>query len=166
VFAEDFLEQLAIADVSFVVVGGLALQLHGFQRMTYDLDLVLAMSPTNLEKFITVAKQFRLRPTVPVSIDALKNPDQIDEWYREKGMLAFSLREPESGGYVVDVLVRSEVPFTELLAQSTQAEMKGHSIGIASVDHLLIMKRVANRPKDQLDVVALEKIQKGLDPNG
>jgi len=30
---------------------------------------------------------------------------------------------------------------------------------------LLAMKRMANRPKDQLDVLALEKIRCGEDPN-
>ena len=30
---------------------------------------------------------------------------------------------------------------------------------------MLTMKRIANRPKDQLDVVALEKIKRGEDPN-
>jgi hypothetical protein len=29
----------------------------------------------------------------------------------------------------------------------------------------LTMKRAANRPKDQLDIVALEKIKRGEDPN-
>ena len=32
-------------------------------------------------------------------------------------------------------------------------------------DDLLAMKRIANRPKDQLDIVALEKIKRGEDPN-
>jgi len=27
------------------------------------------------------------------------------------------------------------------------------------------MKRIANRPKDQLDIAALEKIKRGEDPN-
>lgn len=36
----------------------------------------------------------------------------------------------------------------------------------AHVEHLLEMKRAANRPKDQLDIAALEKIQRGEDPNG
>jgi hypothetical protein len=30
---------------------------------------------------------------------------------------------------------------------------------------MLTMKRISNRPKDQLDIVALEKIKRGEDPN-
>ena len=36
---------------------------------------------------------------------------------------------------------------------------------IASIDNLIVMKRAANRPKDQLDIAALEKIKRGEDPN-
>lgn len=38
-------------------------------------------------------------------------------------------------------------------------------VKIASIDDLLGMKRAANRPKDRLDVVVLEKIKRGEDPN-
>lgn len=36
---------------------------------------------------------------------------------------------------------------------------------VAAIDDLLAMKRMANRPKDQLDILALEKIRRGEDPN-
>jgi hypothetical protein len=165
-FSESFIEQLVLGEVSFVIVGGMAMQLHGFQRMTYDLDLALAMDADNLRKFVTIAKRNGLRPTVPVSIESLEDPQQIDTWYREKGMLAFSLREPSAAGYVVDILVRPEVKFSELRADAVRVEFKGGSGLIASLDHLLVMKRRANRPKDQVDMIALEKLKKGLDPNG
>jgi hypothetical protein len=41
----------------------------------------------------------------------------------------------------------------------------GRSVAIASIEDLLVMKQFANRPKDQLDVAALEKIKRGEDPN-
>jgi hypothetical protein len=134
--------------------------------MTYDLDLVLAMTEINLIKFVVVARRFGLQPTVPVPIESLQDPTLIDQWYRDKGMLAFSLREPGAGGYVVDILVRPEVPFLELSAESTPAKINSETVGIASVEHLLVMKRSAGRPKDLLDIAALEKIQRGQDPNG
>ncbi len=161
----ELLQSLSDEHVQYVLVGGLAVQLHGFLRATFDIALVLAMNDENLIRFITVAKQHGLVPAIPVPIDSLRNASQIDQWHREKGMLSFSLREPHIGGSVVDVLVRPEVPFDRLAASAVVGELFGRRVQIASIEDLLAMKRNANRPKDQLDIVALEKIRRGEDPN-
>ena len=160
----DILRALTDSGVQFVLVGGFAVQLHGFVRTTIDLDLVLAMDDANLTKFIDVANQFGLAPIIPVSIDSLKNANQIDQWHKEKGMLAFALREPQVSGSVIDVLVRPEVTFDKLEADAAAVDLFGRTVKIASIEHLLFMKRIANRPKDRIDVEALEKIQRGEDP--
>ena len=160
----DILRALTDAKVQFVLVGGFAVQLHGFVRTTLDLDLVLAMDEANLTLFIEVAKQFELAPVIPVSIDSLKNAKQIDQWHKEKGMLAFALREPQVSGSVIDVLVRPEVTFDALQVGAATVDLFGRSVKVASIEHLLFMKRIANRPKDRIDIEALEKIQRGQDP--
>lgn len=161
----ELLQSLADARVSYVLVGGLAVQLHGYMRSTLDIDLVLAMDQVNLERFIGVARQFGLQPNIPVPLEALCNASQIETWYREKGMLAFSLREPQAGGMVVDVLVRPPLPFDQLAHNAVVGELFGRAVKIAAIDDLLAMKRIANRPKDRLDIDALEKIQRGEDPD-
>lgn len=123
------------------------------------------MNDENLVRFIAVANRYGLVPVIPVPIDLLRNASQIDRWHREKGMLAFALREPHIGGSVVDVLMRPEVPFDRLMANAVAGELFGRRVQIASIDDLIAMKRIANRPKDQLDIVALEKIGRGEDPN-
>ena len=125
----------------------------------------MAMNDDNLSRFIDVAKRHGLVPVIPVPIDSLKDSDQIDKWHREKSMLAFALREPQPGGSVVDVLVRPEVPYEKLRTKAVAGSLFGNTVWIAGIDDLLAMKRVANRPKDQLDIVALEKIKRGEDPN-
>ena len=163
--AVELLQALSDGQVQYVLVGGLAVQLHGFLRSTFDIDLVLAMNDGNLSRFIAVAQGYGLVPVIPVAMDSLRNASLIDQWHREKGMLAFALREPHVGGSVVDVLVRSDVPYDRLMANAVAGELFGRKVWIASIDDLLVMKRIANRPKDQLDVAALEKIKRGEDPN-
>jgi hypothetical protein len=161
----ELLQSLADAGVEYVLVGGLAVQLHGFMRATIDIDLVLAMNDANLQRFIGVANACGLQPNMPVPIDVLRNASQIETWHREKGMLAFSLREPQAGGKVIDILVRPEVPFDRLVRNAIRGELFGRKVMIAAIDDLLEMKRLANRPKDRLDIEALEKIKRGEDPN-
>jgi hypothetical protein len=161
----ELLCALSAAQIRYVLVGGMAVQLHGYMRSTFDIDLVLAMNDENLVRFIDVAKRFGLIPSIPVSIDSLRNAEQIEQWHREKGMLAFALREPQIGGGVVDILVRPEVPFDRLMNNAVAGQLFAQQVWIASIDDLLTMKRVANRPKDLLDIAALEKIKRGEDPN-
>ena len=160
----DILRSLVDSGVQFVLVGGFAVQLHGFVRATLDLDLVLAMDDENLTRFIDVAKAHGLAPVIPVPIESLKNAAQIDQWHREKGMLAFALREPQIAGSVIDVLVRPDVPFDALLQDAVPVVLFDRTVMIASIDKLLVMKRIANRPKDRNDIEALEKIKQGKDP--
>ena len=82
------LQSLSEEKVQYVLVGGLAVQLHGYMRSTFDMDLVLAMNDENLKRFIAVAKRIGLAPSIPVPMDSLRNAAQIEQWYREKGMLA------------------------------------------------------------------------------
>lgn len=161
----ELLHSLAEGQVQYVLVGGMAVQLHGFMRSTFDIDLVLAMDDENLVRFIGVAKHFGLVPSIPVPIESLRNSGQIEQWHREKGMLAFALREPQAGGGVVDIPVRPEVSFEQLMENAVAGKLFGQQVWIAAIDDLLTMKRIANRPKDRLDIEALQKIKRGEDPN-
>jgi hypothetical protein len=161
----ELLGALSESGVRYVLVGGIAIQLHGYMRATFDVDLVLAMDDANLSRFIDVAVRLGLKPSIPVPIDSLRNAAQIEQWHREKGMPAFALREPRVGGGIVDVLVRPAVPFEQLHRNAVMGALSGRQVPIASVDDLLTMKRHANRDKDRLDIAALEKIKRGEDPN-
>ena len=155
----DLLKTLNDADVDYVLVGGLAVTLHGYQRLTMDVDVVLAMSDANLEKFIDCAKAAKLRPVLPINIDALRDAAQIDQWHREKGMLAFALRGPDMMATVIDVLVRPVVRFEELSRNAIVKRVGPLSIHVASIDDLIRLKTGTGRSKDALDIEELRKIQ-------
>jgi hypothetical protein len=155
----DLLKMLDEAKVEFVLVGGLAVALQGYQRVTMDVDVVLAMNEENLQRFLTAAKSSGLRPTIPVAIESLANPELIEQWYREKGMLAFSLRGSQTMATVIDILVKPVVPFADLRRAATIVEVGAISIPVASIDHLIAMKTGTGRSKDAIDIEELRKIQ-------
>lgn len=155
----NLINMLAKAEVEFVLVGGLAVALHGYQRVTMDVDVVLAMDADNLNKFLSVAKASDLRPTIPVNLDALANQELIEKWYQEKGMLAFSLRGPEAIATVMDILVRPAVLFDDLRRDATMVKVGLINIPVASIEHLIVMKTGTGRSKDLIDIEELRKIQ-------
>ena len=168
----DLLKMLAGAKVDFVLVGGLAVALRGYSRFTVDVDVALAMDAENLRKFIAAAKLAGLTPSIPVPMESLTQPELIEQWYREmgqagkprsgcsqKGMLAFSLRTAETRPLVLDVLVKPVVPYGELREQATLLDIGELKIAVASIDHLIAMKKDTGRSKDQIDIEELRKIQ-------
>ncbi len=153
------LKTLADADVEFVLVGGLAVALHGYQRVTMDVDVVLAMDGDNLQRFLSAAQASGLRPTMPVQLDALAQPNLLEQWFREKGMLAFSLRGAETMATVLDILIRPVIPFADLRHSAIMVEVGAISIPVASIEHLIALKTDTGRSKDKIDIEELKKIQ-------
>lgn len=80
----DLIKLLADKEIDFVLIGGLTVALQGYQRVTMDVDVVLAMEPDNLDRFIAAAKDAGLRPTIPVPIESLARPELIEQWHRER----------------------------------------------------------------------------------
>jgi hypothetical protein len=155
----DLLGMLAKSEVDFVLVGGLAVALRGYARFTVDVDVVLAMDAANLQRFIAAADSAGLRPSIPVPLASLAQPDLIEQWHREKGMLAFSLRTADTVPLVLDVLVKPVVPYAELRQQATLLDVGELPIAVASIEHLIAMKTGTGRSKDQIDIDELRKIQ-------
>lgn len=160
----DLIELLTEKKIDFVLVGGLAVALQGYQRMTLDVDIVLAMESGNLDRFIAAAREAGLRPTIPVPIESLASPELIDQWHREKGMLAFSLRGAEARATVLDVLVKPVVPYADLRRDALSVELGRARVPVASIPHLIAMKTGTGRGKDQIDVEELKKLMPGDAP--
>lgn len=156
------LATLSDAGVDYVLIGGLAVTLHGYQRVTLDVDVVLSMNDANLAKFIDSAKAAGLKPVLPIEIEALRDSALIERWHREKGMRAFALRIPDAMAAVIDVLVRPVVSFDELKRNAVVKHVGPLSIPVASIDDLIRLKTGTGRSKDVLDIEELEKIKRQL----
>lgn len=157
---ESIFQILNTAGVRYVVVGGLATVLHGYARLTADVDLAVDLAPEEATKMIRtlVAKGFR--PQVPVPPEAFADPDAREVWLRDKHMLAFSLVDQVNPMRVVDLLLKPDVPFEELLDRSEEVVLNSTTVRIASIDDLIALKRHAGRPQDLADIEQLEAIRR------
>jgi hypothetical protein len=99
-----------------------------------------------------------LRPTAPVDPVGFADESVREGWFADKGMLVFSLRDPDDPMRQVDLFTRSPLPFEELWSRSTQVDLEGTSVRVASLEDLITMKRASGRPLDLDDVEVLEAI--------
>jgi hypothetical protein len=66
--------QILNTGVRYVVVGGLATVLHGYARLTADVDLAVDLAPEEATKMIRALVASGFRPQVPVSPEEFANP--------------------------------------------------------------------------------------------
>lgn len=119
------------------------------------------MDPDNLARFISGAKRAGLKPTLPVPIESLTDSGLIEQWHREKGMLAFSLRAAEAQATVIAILVRPVVPYADLRRDAMVIEVGNCRVPVASIDHLIAMKTGTGRSRDAIDVEELGRLKFG-----
>jgi len=143
-FYLDLFRALQEEKVRYLVVGGVAVNLHGAERLTMDVDLMLALDAANLGRLVAVARSFPLEPVAPVSLEDVADAVKVAEWIRDRGMLAFALRSSEPATPTVGVLVKPDVPFDEAWARRVLRTVVGVEIPIASFEDIIRLKADAN----------------------
>ncbi len=146
------------AGAGFVVVGGLAVVMHGYARLTADIDLVVDLSPGEAIKAVAALERIGLVPRAPVPARDFAHPDKRREWIAEKGMRVFTMHDPRRPLVEVDLFVDPPIDFAELASRASWQMVAGQRVRIAAIDDLVAMKRLAGRPKDLEDIAALEAI--------
>lgn len=146
------LAALVTRGVDFVVIGGMAAVVHGSPRMTQDLDVSFAVDPANLKVLgdALVALGARLRGV----------PDDVPFVPDGRTLRAVDVLTLDTDGGALDVLARPSgaPPYAELRRGADRYELGGFAVLVASIPHLIAMKRTAGRLKDLADIAELEAI--------
>ncbi len=142
----------------YLVVGGVAVVLHGHPRFTADLDLVLALDRQNLEAAIASLRGLGYCPRAAVPIEDLTDAEARRAWVEEKGMTVFSLWSREIPATEIDVFVTEPFDFDAAYGRALRADLGEVMVTVASIGDLVAMKRRAGRQVDLEDVRALEAI--------
>jgi len=143
-----------------VTVGGLALVLHGIDRLTADLDLAADLAPAAASELVDALLEAGYRPAAPVDARLFADPIIRSAWRQERGMQVFSLWDTTGKRPTIDIFTDCPVPFEELWRDAINVEVAdGIPARVASVDHLIRLKRVAGRPQDLADIRRLEDLR-------
>jgi len=136
-------ETLIRHGVDFVVVGGIAGLAHGSAYPTFDLDIAYARERPNLERLARALRELdvTLRGAPP------DLPFQVDARTLENGA-NFTFDSPHGKFDVLGELDGSG-GYERLRMGAIVQTIEGCEVRVASIDHLIQMKRAANRPKDR-----------------
>jgi len=146
------------AGVRYLVVGGVAVVLHGYLRTTGDLDLVLQLEPDNLERAVAALKGLGYRPRAPVALDAFADAAQRESWRRDKGLTVFSLWNPTQPALEVDLFVSEPFDFDTVYGRAVRVDLETTEATVIALEDLKAMKQRVGRPRDVEDVAALDAL--------
>jgi hypothetical protein len=156
----ELLKAMENDGIRYVVVGGVAVILHGFVRASMDLDIVISLDSKNTHQFIDLVSRLGYRSKAPVPLSDFADPAKRKEWLESKGMIVFSLHHAKRYEELVDVFINDVVPFEELFGRRVKIALSECSVNIASRQDLKTMKRIAGRPQDLEDIKALDELDR------
>lgn len=154
---EKTLTLLSDSGVQFVIIGGLAITIHGSSYVTFDLDICYARDDENL---IRLARAFQ--PINPRLRDApVGLPFRCDEETLKRG-LNFTLTTD-----IGDIDLIGEVTgvgdYLVVAAASMPVELFGRQYAVLTLDALIASKRAAGRPKDLQVLPELEALREATE---
>lgn len=144
------------ANVEYVIVGGLATILHGYARLTADIDLVINLDPQEAVKAIKAITGIGLKPRLPVDPMLFTDEAVRESWINDKNMLVFSFFQPENPLLILDVFVREPFPFQQMAQRAVSMDLGGITVPVCAISDLIAMKQKAGRAKDLEDIKYLQ----------
>jgi predicted nucleotidyltransferase len=137
------LEPLVRHGVDFVLIGGMAGIAQGSNYPSFDLDVAYSRDKANVSRLVAALKEIGVRLRgAPADVSF-----QLDERAIENGA-NFTFVTP-FGDFDVLADIAGIRSYDELRVKAEEKEYFGLSVRVASLDHLIAMKRAANRPKDR-----------------
>jgi hypothetical protein len=140
---EKLLENLARAEVRFIVVGGVAVALNGFVRTTDDVDILIEQSTQNVSRLLTALAFFGEGHARELS---QKDFNQTEG----------AVRVIEDFPLDIFTMMRG-LSYGDLSGEVRQTEINGATIDFLNANGLIRLKADSTREKDQIDIAALRK---------
>ncbi len=152
--APGIVRHLVSQHVDFVVVGGLAMAVHGSSYLTKDLDVCYNRTAANLAAIVTALAP--LHPYLRGGPPGL--PFRLDVPTLQAGLNFTFITD------LGDLDLLGEVSgigdYSQALAQSQEEEMFGMRVRVLTLDGLIAAKKAAGRNKDRAHVLELEELKK------
>jgi len=160
VFYEQVFRKLNKKRVRYLVVGGIAVNLHGFPRVTGDLDIMLDLNDgKSVNGFVEVVKVLGFKPKIPVQVDDFAIPSKRKSWIEEKNMKVFSVYNPSQEIEHIDVLIENLIDFDKAYKTREIVNAGNLKVPVVSIDDLIKLKKISGRKRDEIDIAALKEIK-------
>jgi hypothetical protein len=153
---ERLLRALDAHRVEYVIIGGVAVAIHGYLRATKDLDIMIAPDPENVARLWGFIEEVAAEPLAIGDFEANEMPLPFEPQSIIDGGGNWLLRTT-FGRIDVMQYAPGAPEYEELADRSSLRELSGMAepVRVCSFDDLIAMKRTANRDVDRIDLQRL-----------
>lgn len=145
---EKLLVLLAERGVQFVVVGGIAVTLHGYVRLTEDVDLLVEDSAANIDLLLSTLAGYG---------EGFASELTREDFDDSEGAIRIV---EESEQCQIDIFTRmSGRRYADVVTDAETFAIRANTIRYASKASLIGWKENSVREKDKIDAMALRKLQ-------
>lgn len=147
-----FVRVLADARVEYIIVGGVAGNVHGALRTTLDLDVVYGRSQANVERLVAALAPYE--PYLRGAPEGLPFALDVETVFRG---LNFTLTTTIGD---IDLLgdVTGGGGYEQLVGRAQPVELEGRRCLVVTLETLIALKRAAGRPRDREALAELEAL--------
>lgn len=151
----ELFRALAEHGVDYLVIGGVAVQVHGHRRTTKDLDVTPAPDPENFERLAAALVALAAHPTELGASAPTPTAEQLH----------LAAIVPPLATQHGELHILNDVPgaadYAAMRTRALESNLGGVVVRIVGVDDLVRMKRAAGRPSDLEDVEVLMAVARG-----
>jgi hypothetical protein len=137
--------------INYMIVGGYAVNFHGYSRNTVDIDLVIKLTLKNLKALEKLLNTLGLESRLP--IDAVMLFKFKDEYIKNKNLIAWNFYNKNDPTEQVDLLITHDVSDFKC----EKFKVGDFICNVIAKEDLIAMKKKSGRPKDLMDISELTK---------
>ena len=150
--ADEILFALVDHGVDFVVIGGIAVQTHGYLRGTHDVDIIVRPNALNMSRLSGALADLHAELRGGGTL-RLTDPHQL----RSAPLIPVMTRFGPLDIVHIDHLAGSPGDYERLRQAAISVELEGRSVAVTGLSDLIRMKRAAGRDQDLADIEVLTR---------
>ena len=121
--------------------------------------MLILLDENCTDKFVKIVNELGFKPVAPVEMKDFNDPEKRHEWFSYRNMKAFSVHNPDNPIEHIDVLIDNKIDFEGFYSRRIIVDGGVTELSLISIDDLIQLKIASGRPRDLIDIKALERIR-------
>ena len=132
------------------IIGGVAASILGRPRLTDDIDVLVLLEHGDWPDFLVAGREFGFVPRIEDALD-----------FADTSRVLLVSHQPS--GVRVDIVFGALSLEDEIVRSATRVEIAGNVIPLPTPESIVVMKAVAGRTRDIVDIEGILEVHEGLD---